>query len=186
MDQRSQHHLEEAYQNAANALAMTPSGEAAGKERQKIVSDYTRIALDYARELIQNGRYQDAEIAAKSVLDPSANPSSKEAVQLLSDLEQPDVFNKTVTPKSAAQRDQVVKLLRDAEGYAQSGRNDMAIKQYEDVLRIDPYNTAARKGMDAVHLATTQYADEAYNETRSRMLWQVEKAWERPPQKSNQ
>ncbi len=186
LDKRSQHQLEAAYQDAANAIAMAPSGEGTGKTRQALVNDYTSIALDYAQELIQNGRYQDAETAAKSVLDPSINPTSKRAIQLLSNLEQPDVFNKTVTPQFAAKRDEVVKLLRDAEGYAQAGRNEMAMKQYEAVLLIDPYNTAARKGMEAVHLSTTKYADEAYNETRSRMLWAVEKIWERPPHKSRQ
>jgi general secretion pathway protein D len=183
MDKRSQHNLEAAYQDAVNALSMTPSGEAIVKDRQVLVSEYTRIALDYSRELIQNGRYQDAENVAKTVLDREVNPGNKEAVKLLSDLEQPSVFNKTVTPKSAAQRDQVVKLLSDANGYTQSGRYGLAMQQYDAVLLIDPYNTAARKGMEAIHQATAQYADAAYNETRSRMLWQVEKAWERPPQK---
>ena len=186
MAKRSQHQLETAYQEAVNAVAITPSGKLVKKERQKIVSDYTLIALEYARELVQNGRYQEAETAAKSVLDLSVNPGCKEAIRFLSDLEQPDVFNKTVTPKSTAQRDHVVKLLSDAEGYEQSGRHEMAMKQYEAILIIDPYNNAARKGMEAVHLATSQYADEAYNETRSRMLWQVEKSWERPPHKSKQ
>jgi general secretion pathway protein D len=186
MDQRSQHHLDAAYQDAVDAIALTPSGDGTGKIRQTLVNDYTRISLDYARELIQNGHYQEAETTAKSVLDPSVNPNNKEAVQLLSDLEQPDVFNKTVTPKFAAKRDEVVKLLRDADGYAQAGRHEMAMKQYEAVLLIDPYNTAARKGMEAIHLATDKYADEAYNETRSRMLWQVEKSWERPPHRNKQ
>ena len=184
MDKRSQHNLEAAYEDAVNALALAPSGSALLKERQSLVSDYTLITLDYARELIQNGRYQDAESAAKSVLEPSVNPGNKEAVQLLSDLEQPEGFNKTVTPRSAAQRDQVVKLLRDANRLSQSGRYELAMKQYDAVLLIDPYNTAARKGMDEIHQSTTPYANEAYNETRSRMLWQVEKTWERPPRKN--
>ena len=183
---RSQHNLESAYQDATSALAMTPSGDAATKERKTLVKDYTRIALDYSRDMIRNGRYEDAETAAKSVLDPSVNPGNKEAIRLLSDLEQPDVFNKTVTPKSAAQRDQVVKLLHDGAGLEQSGRFDLAMKKYDAVLVIDPYNIAARKGMEAVHAATTKYADEAYNETRSQMLWQVEKAWERPPRNASQ
>ena len=182
----SQHNLEGAYVDAVNALALTPSGSAATKERREIVSDYTFIALSYAREMIQKGRYQDAESAAKSVLEVGVNPGNKAAVRLLSDLEQPEIFNKTVTPKFATQRDEVVRLLREANGLTQSGRYGLAMKQYEAALVIDPYNTAARKGMEEIHHATTQYADEAYNETRSRMLWQIEKAWERPPHKSKQ
>ncbi len=186
LEKRSQHNLEGAYQDAREALKTAPSGTAARTDWNTLVANYSRIALDEAHELIQNGRYQDAESVAKSVLEPSVNPGNKEAVQLLSKLEQPDVFNKTVTPKFAAQRDEVVKLLREATGLTQSGRYDLAMKQYDAVLQIDPYNTAARKGMEAIHTATTHYADEAYNETRSQMLWQVEKEWERPPRKTKQ
>jgi general secretion pathway protein D len=183
MEKRSRHNLEGAYQNAVSAIALAPSGGALQKQRQTLVSDYTLIALDYSRNLIQNGHYQEAETAAKSVLEPSVNPGNKDAVKLLSNLEQPEIFNKSVTPKLAVQREQVVKLLRDANGYAQSGRFDLALKQYDAVLLIDPYNMAARQGMEAVHKNQNQYSDEAYNETRSQMLWQVEKAWERPPHK---
>jgi len=184
---RSEHNLEAAYMNALKAIQIPPSGGKSAKSvRSSLVANYTSIALAYAHELIDGGRYMEAESVAKSVLDPEINPSCKQAAQLLSDLEQPEVFNKTVTPKSAAQRDQVVKLLREAGGLAESGRYDLAMKQYEAVLVIDPYNNAARKGMEAIQNSKLKYADEAYNETRSRLLWQVEKAWERPPRKSKQ
>jgi general secretion pathway protein D len=186
LGKKAENNLEGAYRDASEALELTPSGDAVKSARAGLVGDYTTIALAYARELIRNGRYQDAESVAKSVLDPSVNPSNREAVGLLSDLEQPERFNKTVTPKSAAQRDQVVKLLREAEQLGQSGRNELALSRYDQVLQIDPYNNAARKGMQEINLTKMKYADEAYNETRSRMLWQVEKAWERPPRKTKQ
>jgi general secretion pathway protein D len=186
LGKKAENNLEGAYRDASEALELTPSGDAVKSARAGLVGDYTTIALAYARELIRNGRYQDAESVAKSVLEPSVNPSNREAVGLLSDLEQPELFNKTVTPKSAAQRDQVVKLLREAEQLAQSGRNELALRRYDEVLQIDPYNNAARKGMQEINLTKMKYADEAYNETRSRMLWQVEKAWERPPRKTKQ
>jgi general secretion pathway protein D len=186
LGKKTENNLEGAYRDALEALELTPSGDAVKSARAGLVGDYTTIALAYARELIRNGRYQDAESVAKSVLDPSVNPSNREAVGLLSDLEQPERFNKTVTPKSAAQRDQVVKLLREAEQLGQSGRNELALRRYDEVLQIDPYNNAARKGMQEINLTKMKYADEAYNETRSRMLWQVEKAWERPPRKTKQ
>ena len=186
MEKRAQHHLDAAYQDAVESLRMAPSGSAAGPARTALIADYSGIALEESRELISGGRYIEAQTVAKSILDPAVNPGNKEAVRLLSDLEQPEIFNKTVTPKSAAQRDQVVKLLREAEGLTQSGRYDLALKQYDAVLRIDPYNNAARKGMEAIHNSTIKYADEAYNETRSRMLWQIEKAWERPPRRAKE
>jgi general secretion pathway protein D len=199
----SQKDLKNAYLDACESVKLAPSGAATMPMRSTLITEYTAIALSYSRELINNGVYTDsiaeqygvrdssgsplsAESVLKTILKPSMNPGSKAAVQLLSQLEQPDVFNKTVTPKLAAQRDEVIRLLNEANGLAQSGRNELAMKQYEAVLVIDPYNTAARKGMESLHLTEIKYADEAYNETRSRMLWQVEKAWERPARKSKQ
>jgi general secretion pathway protein D len=202
-EKQSKKNLKAAYEDASEAMAITPSGEAAKSERSALVTDYTSISLAYARQLISDGVFTDsiaerngitdnfghplsAESITKSILDPSINPGSMEAVRLLSDLEQPEVFNKTITPKSAAKRDEVIKLLREASGLAQSGRNKLALTKYEEILLIDPYNNAARKGMEAIHNTTLQYANEAYNETRGRMLWQVEKSWERPPHKAKQ
>ena len=201
--QQSLGHLKEAYQYASDSIDIAPTGTAANKARRALAADYTSIALAYARQLISDGVFTDsvaerngiidangrpvsAESVAKSILDPSVNPSNTQAIQLLSNLEQPGVFNKSVTPKFAAKRDEVVKLLREADGLAQSGRNNEAIKTYEAVLILDPYNNAARKGMEAIHNSNLKYADEAYNETRGRLLWQVEKSWERPPRKSKE
>ena len=110
--------LKGAYLDATQAIAMAPSGKAASDVRKSLVADYTVIALAYARDLASDGVFSDriaerngilspegtplsAESVAKSILDPEVNPSSKAAVAFLSDLEQPEVFNKTVTPKFA-------------------------------------------------------------------------------------
>jgi general secretion pathway protein D len=201
--EQSRNDLKAAYLKALEAVSIAPSGEATDNARPPLLNAYTSIAIAYARELINEGVFTDsiaeqygirdssgaplsAESVLKTILKPSMNPGNREAVKLLSDLEQPDVFNKTVTPKFAAQREEVVRLLREANGLAQSGRSELAMKQYEAVLVIDPYNNAARKGMESLHQTAINYSNEAYNETRSRMLWQVEKIWERPPQKSKQ
>ena len=48
------------------------------------------------------------------------------------------------------------------------------------MLALDPYNVAARHGQEKIDLTKTHYGEEAYNETRSRQLWQVQKGWEEP------
>jgi len=171
---------ENAYVNYLDALDRIPAGPATAKLRSDAVAKFTNAAILYAQKLIANGRYSDAERVAKTVLLPQYNPTSKEAVRLLSNLEQSDYYNKTVTPKFAAERDEVTKYLYEADGYFQSGRFDLAMKRYEQVLDIDHYNIAARKGMEQVNLARSKYYGAAYDETRSRMLWQVTAAWERP------
>jgi general secretion pathway protein D len=74
----------------------------------------------------------------------------------------------------------VRKLLTDADGYYNSGRYDLAFKKYEQVLNLDPYNTAARRGQEKINNQKTRYGEEAYNESRSRAMWEVQKGWERP------
>jgi general secretion pathway protein D len=171
---------ETAYTNYLDALNAIPAGAATRELRAKAVSKFTKTALRYAEKLIADGRYSDAERVAKTVLLPEYDPSNKAAVQLLSNLEQPDYYNKTVTPQFAADREEVTKLLYEADGFFQAGRFDLAIKRYEQVLNIDRYNIAARKGMEQVNLEKSRYYGNAYNETRSRLLWMVDKSWERP------
>ena len=171
---------ETAYVNYLDALDKIPAGPATQKLRSETVAKFSKIALLYAEQLISNGKYADAERVAKTILLPQYDPACKPAVQLLSNLEQPDYYNKTVTPQFAAGRDEVTKLLYEAEGFYQSGRYDLALKRYEQVLDIDPYNIAARKGMEQTNSDKSKYYRESYNETRSRMVWLVDRSWERP------
>ncbi|HEY6676627.1 MAG TPA: Amuc_1098 family type IV pilus outer membrane protein, partial [Terrimicrobium sp.] len=171
---------ETAYVNYLDALEKIPAGIASGNLRSSTLSKFIKTALRYAEQLIENGRYSDAEKVAKTILLPDYDPSNKAAIQLLSNLEQPDYYNKTVTPDFAEDREEVTKLLHEADEFYQVGRFDLATKRYEQVLNIDRYNIAARKGMEQVSLAKAKYYGAAYNETRSRLLWLVDKSWERP------
>src|SRR5947208_16680580 len=83
-------------------------------------------------------------------------------------------------PKFIAKVEEVKRLLSDADGYYASGRYDLAFKKYEQVLALDPYNAAARRGQEKIDNTKYHYNEEAYNETRARQLWQVEKGWEEP------
>ena len=172
--------FEAAYVNYLDALDKIPEGPAAAAKRGPVVAKFADAGIAYANLLVGNGRYGDAEKVAKTILLPQFSPGYKPAVQFLANLEQPDYVNKTVTPQFAASRDEVSKLLAEADGYYATGRFDLAIKRYEQVLSIDRYNNAARMGMERVNSRKSNYYAEAYNETRSRMLWLVDRAWERP------
>ncbi len=171
---------EAAYLNYLEALDKVPAGEATAAERQSAVEKFSQGGLAYANWLVENGRYADAEQVAKTILLPRYNPGYQPAVQFLSHLEQSDYYNKTVTPQFAAQREEVSKFLVEADGYFATGRFDLALKRYEQVLNVDPYNNAARAGMEKVNNEKSKYYGDARNETRSRMLWLVDRAWERP------
>lgn len=171
---------ETAYTSYMQAVDLIGSGPAVKSQRAAALGKFSNAGIAYAQYLIDHGRYSDAEKVAKTILLPEYNPNYGPAVALLSHLEQPDYYNKTVTPQFAEDREQVAKLLSEAEGFYARGSYDLATKRYEQVLNIDHYNSAARMGMEKVNNARGQYYREAYNETRSRMLWQVAKGWELP------
>jgi len=175
--------LEGAYSNYLQALQITRPGAAKEKQRTALIVEFSKTGIDYANWLISNGRYQDAENTAKTILSPELNPTYKPAMQILANLEQPGYYNRTVTPGFASKRDEVNALLNQAEGYYATGRNDLALKRYEQALNLDPYSIAARNGMEKVNKQRKTYYDSAYNETRSRMLWLADRAWERPVRK---
>ncbi|CAN5521436.1 hypothetical protein BH09VER1_BH09VER1_51630 [soil metagenome] len=171
---------ESAYVNYLDALDKVPAGGVAQALHDEVLGKFSTIGILYAGQLVSNGQYSDAERVAKTILLPQYNPKFQPAVQFLSNLEQPDYFNKTVTPRFAADREEVTKLLFEAESFFQTGRFDLAAKRYEQVLNIDHYNIAARRGQEQVNLERSKYQTSAYNETRSRMLWMVDEKWDRP------
>lgn len=175
--------LEAAYLAYKEAVDLIPDGPASQSLRARALTRYSSTAIRYAEYLVSEGEYAKAEAVAREVLEPRYNPDYKPAAVFLSRLEQPDYFNKTITPQFAQDRTRVTDLLNEANGYFDSGRYDMALKRYQQVLAIDKYNAAALRGMEQVEVGKQQYYDSAYNETRSRMLWQVDKAWERPKRK---
>ncbi len=174
---------ETAYTSYMQAVDLIGSGPAVGSSRSEALGKFSQTSVSYAEHLIDRGNYGDAEKVAKTVLLPQYNPNYGPAIALLSHLEQPDYYNKTVTARFAEQRDQVTELLTEAQGFYSRGSYDLAIKRYEQVLNVDPYNIAARRGMEEVNNAQSKYANESYNETRSRMLWLVDKGWEQPVRK---
>jgi len=170
----------EAYSRYLEAVDIIGSGPDVASLRAEALDKFSRAGIAYAEKLIADGRYSDAEKVAKTILLPRYNPTYRPAMTLLSHLEQPGYFNKTVTPRFAADRDEVKQLLVEAQGFYDSGRFDLAMKRYDQVLGIDPYNIAARKGQEQINNAKMKYDRAAYNQTRSQLLWQVEDKWQQP------
>jgi general secretion pathway protein D len=166
------------YKSAVDAL---PSGgEATASLRRTALDGFSRAAISLARQRISEGRYADAQLLVDEVLSADYDPENQAARQLADQLRDPARFNQTITPNFVADVEEVKRLLGEADGFYQSGRYDLAFRRYEQVLNIDKYNIAARRGMERVNLARSQYADTAYSETRGQMLSQVSAGWELP------
>src|SRR5207244_535279 len=152
-------------------------------QHDEAVKGFCDSGVKLAEERIAEGKYADAEQIVREVISDRYDPNCREALNLLAHLSEPGYFNKTMGPKFIAKVEDVKKLLSDADGYYNSGRYDLAVKKYEQVLNLDPYNVAARRGEERIDLTKTHYGEEAYDETRSRQLWQVQKGWEEPVKK---
>ena len=108
--------------------------------------------MKLAEQRIAEGKYGEAEQIVREVVSDRYDPNCRPALELLAHLSEPGYFNKTMGPKFIAKVEDVKKLLSDADGYYNSGRYDLAFKKYEQVLNLDPYNVAARRGEERIDL----------------------------------
>ncbi len=176
---------ETAYTEYKAAVDALPDAPNVRQLRSVAMDGFSKAVMGLAEQRIAEGRWADAKETVEKLLEPQYNPNYKPAQRLLARLEAPDYFNKTITPGFVSKVEEVKKLLLDGQGLYDSGRFEDAIKKYEEVLRLDRYNIAARRGMEQVNLARMRVTDAAYNETRAGMITDVDKAWETPVRRAD-
>src|SRR6266480_1984184 len=169
-----------AHEEFRTAATYLPDAVVSGKAHDKAVEGFCKSGVALAEQRIAEGKYAEAEAILGEILSDRYDPNCRPAAQLLAHLQQPGYFNKTMGSKFIAKVEEVKALLTEADGYYNSGRYDLAHQKYDQVLNLDPYNVAARRGQEKIDNAKYRYGSEAYNETRARNLWEVEKGWEEP------
>src|SRR5438128_5533704 len=172
-----------AHEEFRTAVSYLPDAVVSGKAHDQAVEGFCKSGVTLAEARIAQTDYAGAEAILREVLSDRYDPNCRPAAELLAHLHQPGYFNKTITSAFIGKVEEVKQLLTEADGYYQSGRYDLAFKRYEQVLNLDPYNVAARRGQEKITNAKYHYGENAYNETRARQLWKVEKAWEEPVHK---
>src|SRR5205823_4835575 len=169
-----------AHEEFRTAVSYLPDAVVSGKAHDQAVEGFWKSGVTLAEARIAQTDYAGAEAILREVLSDRYDPNCRPAAELLAHLHQPGYFNKTITSAFIGKVEEVKQLLTEADGYYNSGRYDLAHKKYEQVLNLDPYNVAARRGQEKLDNAKYRYGEEAYNETRARNLWEVEKGWEEP------
>jgi general secretion pathway protein D len=177
MDAKDYLRAHESYRAACQFL---PDGTTSGSARNEAARGFCESGVKLAEQRTAQGRYGEAEQIVREIVSDRYDARCKDAEELLHRLHNPDAINRTMGPKFIAKVEDVRRLLDEAEGFYQSGRYDLAMKRYDQVLALDPYNVAARRGQERVDNTKTHFGHEAYNETRARQLWQVQKGWEEP------
>ena len=171
-----------AYQEFKTAIAYLPDAVVSGRAHDEAADGVCKSGTVLAEARIAQGDYAGAEAILSEILN-RYDPNCRKAQELLANMRQPGYFNKTVDAGFINKVEEVKRLLAEADGYYQSGQYDKAMKSYDRVLALDPYNTAARRGQERIDNTKYQYGEEAYNETRARHLWKVEEAWQQPVRK---
>ncbi len=175
-----------AYQKADYASAVKHYAQAVDRlpEQANVVSElrgaaiqrFAQAAVEQARVLARKGNYPEANRLLDEV--DLLRPNDLRAAEMRGRIEDPIRTNPSATKEHTAKVDQVRRGLYEAEGFLNLGQFDRAELAYEDVIRIDPYNKAARRGMERVAFHKSSYAGAAYDQARAALLEEVSRAWE--------
>ncbi|TLD69304.1 hypothetical protein FEM03_18195 [Phragmitibacter flavus] len=141
---------------------------------------YSLAANAQAKKLADNGRYAESRTLLQSILADNFDPDNAEAAAFSEKLNDPDHFEPALTPEHVDKVNRVDILLREAYSFINLGDYDNANRRFMDVLRIDSYNSAARRGMEQAEMHRSRYFDTARDHTRAKALNAVNEAWEAP------
>jgi general secretion pathway protein D len=164
----------------SGAREMVPDSPLTAELRAAATQRFAQASVQHARNLSRKGDVAAAKAAVDAVLNPSIAPNDPGALAMRNQLDDPIRTNPVVTKEHSAEIDSVRKLLYTADGAFNLGDFNAAKNHYESVLRIDPTNAAARRGMEQVAAAKSTYQKSAVDHTRAEMLSEVAAAWETP------
>lgn len=170
----------EAVEAFSGAHSLIPDAPATAEMKQAAAERYAKASVQRGRELSRKGDIAGARSTVDKVLEESVAPTDPDALRFRAELDDPIRTNPAATAETGKDVDEVRRLLYTAEGAYNLGKYDEAKATYEKVLRIDPYNSAARRGLERNTAAKSDYYKSAYDHTRSVFLGEVDAAWEKP------
>jgi general secretion pathway protein D len=174
-------------QKAAEALTLfadtykaLPNIPLALESRLAARNGYVVAGCLVAQEMAAKGDLAGAGKVLDELLAPEVAPKDVRVLGLKKRLGDPDRFPPALTAQHVDNVGAVQTLLLKANSFLQLGDLDKAIATFQDVLRIDPTNGAARRGMESVEREKLKYYKTAYDHQRSKMLGAVAQTWEDP------
>lgn len=169
--------LVEAISQYNKALSMLPKGApTVAAVRQLAVQRLVKASLAQCQNLRRTGDREAIEQLLANV-DQFA-PGDANVAKFRAGQKDPIRTNPALSPKHLEEVDQVIEFLHEAQGYYDLGQFDRAEMVYEDVLLIDPSNKAARRGLERVVAAKSEYGQAARDQARAKLLADVDEIWE--------
>jgi general secretion pathway protein D len=160
-----------------SALSTLPEAPTLADRRASYTEHLADSSVALAQQFRKVGKYDEARALLDGVLTPEVDPENAAAKTELGYLDDPIRTNPALTYEHTKNIDEVRRTLYMAQGNYDLGKYDAAKVNYEAVLRIDPYNAAARRGMERIAATKSDYYRAAYDHTRAEMLMQVDEAW---------
>jgi len=158
------------------ALDRLPDAPMVSDRRQSYIAHLSDASVALAMQHRKVGKYPEARVLLEGVILVDAN--NVDAKRELGYLDDPIRTNPALTFEHTQNVDKVRRGLYTAEGNFNLGKYDEAKREYNNVLRLDGYNSAARRGLERVATAKSDYYRAAYDHTRAELLGQVDAAWE--------
>jgi len=168
------------YQQAVDkykqAIDRVPNAPMFADRRQSYIAHKSDASIALAMHHRKVGKYAEARVLLEDLL--KLDPNNGDAKRELGYLDDPIRTNPALTYEHTQNVDKVRRTLYTAEGHFNLGKYDDARRAYDDVIRIDPFNSAARRGLERIAAAKSDYYRAAYDHTRAELLMQVDAAWE--------
>ena len=168
--------FQQAVDKYKQALDRLPDAPMLSDRRAVYIAHLSDASVALAMQHRKVGKYAEARLLLEGVL--AVDPNNGDAKRELGYLDDPIRTNPALTYEHTQNVDKVRRGLYTAEGNFNLGKYDDAKREYNEVLRIDAYNSAARRGLERVSVAKSDYYRAAYDHTRAELLGQVDAAWE--------
>ena len=162
----------EFYKGALDSLSAELKNESANLEIIADLNGSVALAQQYRRA----GQYDQAKELLNDVL--SADPDNGEAQKALEYFDDPIRTNPSLTHEHSENVDEVRRLLYQGEGFYNLADYDKSEAKFHEVLRIDPYNKAARRWLERNAAIKSDYYRAAYDQARAGLLTETDAAWE--------
>lgn len=162
----------EAVESYRNALAVIPKAPATQKQVAFIKESLADALIAKAMDYRKVGRTEEAKQFLMEAIE--LDPNNKLAKAELDKTLDPERTNPALTPQHVGNVHEVERLLTLAQGYYDLGSYDQALATYQSVLKIDSYNSAARRGMEQCYKRIQSYHESARDAHRAQALAEVD------------
>lgn len=173
---------QEAYDSYTRAVTMLPKANVTREFAIALRERRTKAAVELSKVLNRQGKVKEASELLTGLMGSSEYENFPNLAIADKQTHDPIRTNPSLSGEHTKNVEKVKHNLYKAQGAYSSGQFDLAKESYDEILRIDPYNSAARRGLSKVSKEESAYGRSAYDETRTKLLTDTGLAWEISPE----